>query len=112
MVLKMAKKYFGKNLFRCDCIENKELIEKIWNKYKIKNAILIDVRSRQEYKEGHIEGAISIPYYEIYKRSEKELKNKSQKIILYCNTGSRSKRAEKILKQKGYNNVKQICKKD
>ena len=106
------KKYHNKELFRCDCIENKELIRKEWDKYKNKNAILIDVRSKQEYEEGHIDGAISMPYYEIYKRANKELLDKKQKIILYCNTGSRSKRAKQILKKMNYINVEEICKKD
>ena len=105
----MLKKVFDKVLFRCDCIESKKLIEKEWEKYKKNNAVLIDVRSLQEYEEGHIAGAISIPYYEIEKRSNQELKDKEQKIILYCNTGSRSKKAAKILRKLGYKQVKEIC---
>ncbi len=97
---------FSEKLFRCECIENKEMIEKEWNKCKLSGAILIDVRSIQEFKEGHINGAISIPYYELYKRAKEELRNKNQEIMLYCNTGSRSKRAKVILEKLGYNNVK------
>ena len=95
--------------YRCDCIENKKRIEKEWNNYKNKGALLIDVRSKQEFQEGHIEGAISIPYYEISKRAENEISNKSKIIFLYCNTGRRSKKASIILKRLGYNNVKIIC---
>lgn len=67
--------------------------------------ILIDVRSPQEYREGHIDGAISIPEYEIKKKVEKILKDKNRKIIVYCSSGGRSKKAQKALKKLGYKNV-------
>lgn len=68
-------------------------------------AILLDVRSPQEYKEGHLEGAISIPEYELKSRSKNELQDKNINIIIYCSSGSRSKKAKKILEKMGYHNV-------
>ena len=68
-------------------------------------AILLDVRSPQEYKEGHLEGAISIPGYELKSRSKNELQDKNINIIIYCSSGSRSKKEKKILEKKGYHNV-------
>ena len=67
--------------------------------------IILDVRSPQEYKEGHLNGAILIPEYEIRKRAEKELKNKEETIIVYCRSGARSKKAQKELKELGYTKV-------
>lgn len=75
------------------------------NKMVSKEAILLDVRSPQEYREGHLKGAISIPEYELANRCSKELKNKDQEIIVYCSSGSRSKKAQKQLQRKGYINV-------
>ena len=72
------------------------------NKMVSKGAILLDVRSPQEYREGHLKGAISIPEYELANRCSKELKNKDQEIIVYCSSGSRSKKAQKQLQRKGY----------
>ena len=69
------------------------------------NAILIDVRSFQEYNEDHINGAICIPLYEIENKIESRIKNKNTKIICYCSCGIRSKKAVNILKKLGYNNV-------
>ncbi len=69
------------------------------------NAILIDVRSKQEYDEYHIDGAICIPHYEIQSRIKKEIPNKNALIILYCQSGMRSERAMKILLMLGYENV-------
>ena len=68
-------------------------------------AIILDVRSPQEYKEGHLNGAILIPEYEIRKKAEKELKNKEETIIIYCQSGTRSKKAQKELKELGYTKV-------
>ena len=67
--------------------------------------IIIDVRSPQEYNEGHINGAISIPEYEMKKRAEALLENKEENIVLYCSSGTRSKKAQKILQKLGYKNV-------
>lgn len=70
-----------------------------------KSTILIDVRSQQEYKEYHIDGAICIPNFEIQNKIEQIVKNKNALIILYCQSGIRSKTAMKILENKGYQNV-------
>ena len=65
-------------------------------------AVIVDVRSSQEFKEGHINGAINIPYYEISKNVTNLLKDKSQEIVLYCEAGVRSKQAYKKLKRFKY----------
>lgn len=68
-------------------------------------AVIVDVRSSQEYNEGHINEAINIPYYEIKKNVNNVLKNKNQEIVLYCQTGFRSKQAYKKLIKLEYKNV-------
>ncbi len=70
--------------------------------------ILVDVRSIQEYNEGHLEGAICIPAYDIAKIS-KNVKDRDSIIILYCQCGIRSRKAAKILKDLCYSNVYSIC---
>ena len=79
-------------------------IEKL-EEMKKQGAVIIDVRSEQEFKEGHIEGAISIPEYEIENRIKNEIPYLDQTIVVYCGTGHRSKRAQKLLEKIGYNNV-------
>lgn len=64
---------------------------------------LIDVRSPGEYARGHIHKARLIPLGELEERRA-ELKN-DQDIILYCQTGSRSRRGAMILAKLGYTNV-------
>ena len=73
--------------------------------FQKEGAIIIDVRSPQEYKEGHIDGAISIPEYEMKKEAEKRLMDKNKNIVVYCSSGGRSKKAQKLLKKLGYSHV-------
>ena len=68
-------------------------------------AILLDVRSVQEYQEGHLEGAILIPEYEIERNVENILQDKNQEIIIYCKSGNRGKKAYKTMQLKGYTNL-------
>ena len=70
--------------------------------------IIVDARTIEEFKEGHIEGAILIPEYEIAERAEKELPNKEQLILVYCRSGRRSKIASQALAGLGYTNVKEF----
>ena len=79
-------------------------MEDLKNK-QLNGAYIVDVRSSQEYMEGHLEGAINIPYYEINKNINKILEDKHKEIVLYCEAGIRSKRAYKKLKEFGYENV-------
>ena len=74
-------------------------------KMKMEGATIIDVRSKREYNEGHIEDSINIPDYEINKTIENVIKDYNQIIILYCSSGTRSKKACKNLVKKGYFNV-------
>jgi phage shock protein E len=69
------------------------------------NSQVIDVRTELEYKEGHLKNAINIPHVEINNKINAYVKDKNQKIILYCRSGRRSGIAEKTLKEMGYKNV-------
>lgn len=72
-------------------------------------AILVDVRSIQEYNEGHLKGAIHLADYEIPPKHGNILLNKNAIIIVYCQNGGRSKKAYKKLKKLGYQNVYNLC---
>lgn len=75
------------------------------NQYIRQGAMLIDVRSPQEYREGHLDGAISIPDYQIKRVMTRQVTNKEQLIVVYCSTGHRSQEAQKNLENMGYTNV-------
>ena len=70
--------------------------------------IIIDARTESEFAEGHIEGAILIPEYEIAERAQKELPDKDALILVYCRSGRRSKIASDELVKLGYTNVKEF----
>lgn len=70
--------------------------------------VILDVRTDEEYATGHIPGAILIPDYEIGKRAESELTDKSQLILVYCRSGRRSKNASAELASLGYTNIKEF----
>ncbi len=66
------------------------------------NVTLLDVRSSGEYRRGHIRGAILIPVESLEKEISKLDKFKKRQIIVYCQTGSRSVRASRILVKYGF----------
>lgn len=87
-------------------LENREISYKKLKEMiqKNNNAILLDVRSKQEFKEGHLDGAINIPLYELEEQISK-LPDKYSTIILYCASGHRSRQAKEKLESLGYENV-------
>jgi len=66
---------------------------------------LLDVREKEEYREGHLGGAVSLPRGFLEIRAEQTLPDKAQPIIAYCAGGTRSLLAAKQLKEMGYQNV-------
>lgn len=97
------KSILNKKIYRT--IENDEITIEQLKKMKQQEIVIIDVRSKQEYDEGHIDGAISIPEYEIRTKINEIVKNQNEIIIVYCSTGRRSKKAQKLLNKLGYKNV-------
>lgn len=71
------------------------------------DVILLDVRTRAEFdgELGHIEGAINIPVQELERRLGEIEKYRGRKIIVYCRSGNRSRRASRILVEHGFKNV-------
>ena len=67
--------------------------------------IVVDVRTLEEYTEGHIPNAISVPLETIENKAEVKLKNKDDLILVYCRSGRRSREAALKLIEKGYTNV-------
>ena len=70
--------------------------------------IILDVRTEEEFSEGHIDGAILIPDYEITDKAEEILTDKNQLILVYCRSGRRSKLAADSLATMGYTNIKEF----
>ncbi|MEW6269546.1 MAG: molybdopterin-synthase adenylyltransferase MoeB [Thermodesulfobacteriota bacterium] len=66
---------------------------------------LIDVREKEEYREGHLPGAVSVPRGFLEMKIEETVPDRGAEIIAYCQGGTRSLIAAKILKDMGYRNV-------
>jgi len=64
--------------------------------------MILDVRSKREFGETHLNGAINIPLPEIKKNIGKIIKDKKAKILVYCEYGIRSKKAVDIIQKMGY----------
>ena len=70
-------------------------------------AILLDVRTPQEYREGHIPGSKNLPLQTIDK-VDSIVENKDTVLYVYCHSGARSRQAVSYLQHMGYTNVNNI----
>ena len=73
-----------------------------------KGYIILDVRTQEEYDQGHIPGAIVISHEEITEKAEEVLTDKDKLILVYCRSGRRSKLAAEALVELGYTNIKEF----
>ena len=64
--------------------------------------IIVDVRTPEEFNEGHIENAINLPVDEIEDKALEVLPDQKEIYLLYCRSGNRSAQAAKILESIGY----------
>jgi len=69
-----------------------------------KDVVLLDVRTPEEYKEGHIRKSTLIPLQTLQQNISK-LTDKSKTMYVYCRSGSRSAYAVRLLQKLGYTNV-------
>jgi rhodanese-related sulfurtransferase len=67
--------------------------------------VLVDVRTDEEYKEGHIPGAIHIPHDQMEERYTELEPHKEKKILLICRSGRRSVMAAQVLSAKGFSHL-------
>ncbi len=89
-MIKTLKKFFG--------LESVDLADLI-----SKGALIVDVRSPNEFSTGHVKGSINIPLEKIITQMDK-LKKKEY-VIVCCRSGNRSGMAKRMLNAKGMNNV-------
>jgi rhodanese-related sulfurtransferase len=83
---------FLKKLFGGTSIDFKKMMEE--------GAVIVDVRTVNEYQDGHIKGAINIPLQNLAKQLSKLRKDKP--VITCCASGMRSAQGKSILKTNGY----------
>jgi rhodanese-related sulfurtransferase len=69
------------------------------------NLTLLDVRTIQEYKQGHLRDATLIPVQALDKKLGMLKQDKNKQILVYCATGNRSITASRILEKNGFNPI-------
>ena len=69
------------------------------------NAVILDVRTFNEYREGHIENAINLDYLSYSLADDIDLLDKSKSYYVYCKTGRRSLRVCILLKNSGFKSI-------
>ncbi len=87
------------------CAKQGESIEqKAWKAIQ-NGALLVDVRTPEEFEAGHLEGALLIPYDQIPERLAEFGDDKNRPIVVYCRSGKRAGIAEETLRKAGFTNV-------
>lgn len=75
---------------------------------KNRQAVLIDVRTPQEYRQGHVEKSVNIPLQDLASRISSKYPDKNAHIIVMCHSGARSKEAYFTLTNLGYTQVSDL----
>lgn len=69
------------------------------------DVVVVDVRSPEEYAEGHVPGAINLPHDRINEFLTQLENDKSSSLVLYCRSGRRAKLAANELQKLGFGNI-------
>ena len=83
------------------CTQKKELLITEFSQNDIKNAIIVDVRTPEEYQEGHLEGAININWFDADFQNQVESLDRKKTLYVYCKKGGRSAEAAKVMDSLG-----------
>ena len=90
-----------------DFFKGPDINQGIQNYRATAGAALVDVRTPEEYSEGHIPGSKNVPLQSLNKIQSVTTK-KDTPLFVYCHSGARSRQATGLLGQMGYTNVQNI----
>lgn len=99
----------------CICLINNELsfgqnkvppseFSKLMQQKKRKT-IILDVRTPQEFAEGHLERALNINFYDENFKQQLSQLDKKKKILIYCKSGNRSGKAMAMMQEMGFKQI-------
>ncbi len=84
---------------------NKKSMEEEVQQADKENCFVIDVRTQEEFKQGHIPGAMNVPLDLTEVLFAEKFPDKDKKYLLYCHSGGRSALVCNFLKHSGYKNI-------
>ncbi len=87
---------------RTSTMSQKELMARMKSET---NTFVLDVRTPREYGSGHIPGATNTNHTELFNHLEKLREYKDKDVVVYCERGVRSKKAQRILRTAGFSHV-------
>lgn len=90
-----------------DFLKSPDINQGIKEYHATPGAVLLDVRTPQEYKEGHISGSKNVPLQTIGNLTS-IADDQQIPLYVYCHSGARSRQAVSMLQRMGYTNVKNI----
>jgi len=67
--------------------------------------VILDIRTPAEYRQGHIDGALSIDYYNPRFKADLDLLDRTKTYLVYCRSGNRSGKAMKLFAEMGFTSV-------
>jgi rhodanese-related sulfurtransferase len=70
--------------------------------------LILDVRSEQEYRAGHIPGALNIPHDELSERFSELGASESDEIVVHCQSGRRAAAARTLLEAAGFRQIRDL----
>ncbi len=82
----------------------KSIQEYIEEAKKREGSIILDVRTPEEYADGHVEGSINLPLHEM-KKIGTVIPDQSAPVYVYCLSGARSRRSAALMSHMGYTDV-------
>lgn len=94
--------FFGSKADKISCDEVKKMMD------EKQSFTLIDVRTPEEFKSIHIKGAKNVPLQAIPQKISSTAAKKEKMLVVYCQSGSRARAAQRTLKNMGYTNVKNL----
>lgn len=69
---------------------------------------LLDVRSRAEFAESHVEGAVNVPFWRFFVSWPRVPVGRDDRLVVYCGEGPRARLAMAVLRRRGYRRVEEL----
>ena len=86
-------------------VPEKSIQEYIKEAKEKEGSIFLDVRTPEEYEEGHLENSLNLPLHEHEKDRYSRFQDKTHMCYIYCLSGARSKRSAALMGHMGYTHV-------